>query len=162
MRTSLRPVRDEDNDFLQEVYASTREEELAPLGWTDDQKKNFVKFQFLAQKQEYQIHFSPEGHQIILCDERQAGRIWIDRKEKVILLVDIALLPEFRNLGIGTALIRNLQAEAAAIGVPVDLHVFKEDRALQLYKRLGFEITGATGVNYSMEWKPPSPLQDRS
>jgi ribosomal protein S18 acetylase RimI-like enzyme len=162
MGTSLRPARDEDNDFLQEVYASTREEELAPLGWTDAQKKEFIKFQFLAQKNDYQMHFPPEGHQIILCDGRQAGRIWIDRKEKVILLVDIALLPEFRNRGIGTALIRNLQAEAAAVGVSVNLHVFMEDRALQLYKRLGFEITGEAGVYYSMEWIPSSTLQDRS
>jgi ribosomal protein S18 acetylase RimI-like enzyme len=160
MGTSLRPVRDEDNDFLQEVYASTREEELAPLGWTDAQKKEFIKFQFLAQKNDYQMHFPPEGHQIILCDGRQAGRIWIDRKKTVILLVDIALLPEFRNLGIGTTLIERLQAEATAVKVPVGLHVFKEDRALQLYQRLGLEITGESGVYYSMEWKPPSPLQD--
>ena len=45
---TLRPVVEEDDPFLLQVYASTREEELA--GWDDLQKKVFVSQQYKLQK----------------------------------------------------------------------------------------------------------------
>jgi ribosomal protein S18 acetylase RimI-like enzyme len=70
-----------------------------------------------------------------------------------MLLMDIALLPEYRSHGIGTALIKDLMAEAAQAGRPLRLHVEFFNQALRLYERLGFARMGEMGLYYEMEWR---------
>jgi hypothetical protein len=55
-------------------------------------------------------------------------------------IVDIALLPQYCNRGIGTTLLRDLQSEAAAAGKPLRIHVERFNPALRLYQRLGFTL----------------------
>jgi ribosomal protein S18 acetylase RimI-like enzyme len=86
-------------------------------------------------------------------DGQAVGRIVIDRAGNEFRLVDIALLPEHRGRGLGTALIQNLQREAAAAKKPVRLSVLKGERAFRLYQRLGFEKTGEADLREQMEWR---------
>ena len=74
------------------------------------------------------------------------------RMDQEIRLADIALMPEYRNAGIGTSLIRELLSEGAAAGKPVRLHVARTNRAQKLYSRLGFAKIGDTGTHFLMEW----------
>lgn len=54
-------------------------------------------------------------------------------------LDDLYILPQFRNRGIGTAVVKHCLARADG---PVELYVFTQNTgALRLYRRLGFEIT---------------------
>ena len=151
---TLRPIRPEDQSFLYEVYASTRLEELAPLGWSADQQAAFLAQQFNAQHQYYQANFAGADFQVILVNGQPAGRLYVDRRVNEIGLIDIALLPEYRNAGIGSGLIKELLAEAQQAGKPVRIHVEKFNRALRLYERLGFSIIDDRGVYWFMEWKP--------
>ena len=150
----LRPIRPEDQPFLYEVYASTRLEELAPLGWNADQQAAFLTQQFNAQHQYYQANYPGADFQIILVNDQPAGRIYVDRRIDEIRLIDIALLPEYRNGGIGSRLLKDLLAEAARAGKPVRIHVEKFNPALRLYERLGFSISDDRGVYWFMEWRP--------
>ena len=77
----------------------------------------------------------------------------VDRSGDEIHLVDIALLPEFRGQGIGTRLLEVVQTEAEAAGLPVGLSVAKDNRALNLYGRLGFCRMADDGVYLKMEWR---------
>ncbi len=70
-----------------------------------------------------------------------------------ICIVDIALLPEFCNRGIGTTILRTLQAEASAAGKPLRIHVERFNPALRLYERLGFRLVEDRGVYLFLEWK---------
>jgi hypothetical protein len=38
-KITLRPVQESDNEFLLKVYGSTREQELAQVPWTAEQKQ---------------------------------------------------------------------------------------------------------------------------
>lgn len=149
---TLRPARPEDEAFLFEVYAGTRADELDALGWGDVQRQMFLRMQFGAQQRDYRARFDAGGHQIILVDSRRAGRIWVDRRDDEIRLVDIALLPRHRGAGVGTALIKELIAEAERSGKPLRHSVEKDNlRALSLYRRLGFAVTGDLGTHFKME-----------
>ena len=53
-----------------------------------------------------------------------------------MLGIDITLLPEYRQSGIGTAILRGLLAEATRDEKPFRIHVEKFNRAQRLYKRL--------------------------
>jgi ribosomal protein S18 acetylase RimI-like enzyme len=71
-----------------------------------------------------------------------------------VTMIDIALLPQWRGRGTGTALIEAALAEAAAAGQAVSIMVEKFNPALRLYKRLGFYETSDEGVHLAMEWRP--------
>ena len=69
-------------------------------------------------------------------------------------IIDIALLPEHRNGGIGSRLLRGLLDEAAEAGKPVRIHVEQLNPAMSLYRRLGFTRIEERGVYWLMEWRP--------
>ncbi len=157
---TLRPVCDLDSEFLFAVYASTRAEELAQVGWNETQREQFLRMQFEAQRQCYQNDYPGAEFQIILVGGGQpVGRFYVHRRVKEIRIMDIALLPEFRRGGIGTALLNEVLAEGARTSRPVSIHVEVFNPALRLYERLGFRQVSLHGVYYLLEWrgKPSSP-----
>jgi ribosomal protein S18 acetylase RimI-like enzyme len=155
-RVTFRPIAPDDMDFLLRVYRSTREEELAMVvDWTDEQKDAFVRHQFDAQHAWYRDHYEGAQFDVILVDGVPAGRLYVHRRNREIRLVDITMLPEFRQGGIGTALLRDLLAEGEAAGKPVTIHVEVFNPAMRLYERLGFSPIEERGPYRLMEWKPP-------
>lgn len=152
---ALRPAGPADAEFLFRVYASTRYEELAPLGWPAAQVEAFLRMQFRAQDTHYRTHFPAAAFDVILVAGEPAGRLYVDRRRDEIRVVDISLLPQYRGRGAGTALFGALFAEAAAAGVPVRIHVEALNPARRLYDRLGFVPIDTTGVYHLVEWVPP-------
>ena len=155
-RVELRPARDEDRDFLRAVYGSTREEELAPTGWTREQKDWFIAQQFDAQDKYYKQHYEGATYDVVLVDGRPAGRLYVARWEDEIRIMDVALLPAFRGRGIGERLLERILREGAEAGKPVSIHVEQSNRAMALYRRLGFVEVGEHGVYKLMRRMPPS------
>lgn len=150
-----RPVAPEDDEFLFDVYASTRAEELAPVPWTDEQKRAFLRMQYDAQRGEYFKRFPDSDYRVILVGGRPAGRLWVARTPAQIRLMDIALLPEFRNRGVGKLLVNRLADEAARAGLPLRHMVFElNEDALRFYERLGFTRLEQHGAYWEMEKKP--------
>jgi len=151
---TLRPIREEDMEFLCRVYTSTRWEELAPVPWSEEEKLAFCRSQFMAQHAYYQANYPGAAWLVIERDGVPAGRLYVHRREKEIRLVDIALLPEHRGFGIGSRLLGELIAESTAAGKPLRIHVEKNNPALRLYERLGFVPIADKGVYHLME-RPP-------
>ena len=149
---SLRDSTPDDNAFLLDVYASTRLDELAGTDWDDNQKRAFIQMQFLARERIY----PKVDSKIILLDGRPVGRMLVDRDDAFLLLRDIALLPEYRNAGIGRRLIQELMEEAASAGKPIHLHVLVSSPAVRLYERLGFRRMGNEPLEayLEMKWVP--------
>ncbi len=153
-RLDFRPIRDEDRDFLQRLYGSTRADELAQTGWTDEEKARFVEFQFGAQHDYYREQFPDASFDVVLVDDAAAGRLYVDRRQDEIRLIDVALLPEFRRRGIGGRLMSRVLDEARAAGLPVQIHVEQNNPAMRLYDRLGFRRVEEQGVYWLMRWDP--------
>jgi ribosomal protein S18 acetylase RimI-like enzyme len=149
---ALRPEQPDDEAFQFELYASTRKEELDAWGWPEDFRATFLRVQFKAH-QGYRTQFARADFEIIWQNGQRIGRWVVDRAANEVRLVDIALLGEHRNTGIGSALIRRLQAEAAAAGKPVRLTVLKGYRAARLYERLGFVRISESDLHAEMEWR---------
>jgi ribosomal protein S18 acetylase RimI-like enzyme len=150
----LRPVRPEDMEFLYQVYSSTRQEELALVDWDSPQVESFLRMQFNAQHAYYQEHYRRGEFQIILLGEEPAGRLYVDRRPDELRIVDIAILPWYRDRGIGTACLKEVLAEGERSGLPVTIHVERFNRARRLYERLGFHTAADKGVYLLMEWCP--------
>jgi ribosomal protein S18 acetylase RimI-like enzyme len=140
--------------FLVELYASTREEELAQVAWDDGTRRAFVEQQFAAQDAHYRANYPGATLDVIEVDGVAAGRLYVHRGPSDIRIMDIALAPGFRGRGIGTSLLRGLMQEADASGRRLSIHVEMNNPARSLYDRLGFEHAGESGVYVLME-RPP-------
>ncbi len=152
---SLRPVGGQDDAFLRDVYAATRAEEMALVDWPATTKEAFLAMQFDAQARSYRANHPDADYCLVLVDGTPAGRLYVERRAHVILLLDIALLASHRNRGLGTRLVAALLEEGAARRVPVRLHVDRlNEHALAIYRRLGFRTVGDGDVHLLMEWAP--------
>ena len=78
-------------------------------------------------------------------DDRGFG--WIDDSTPEL---GIAVVEECRGRGIGTALLRHLLDHARSTPEQVSLSVSRDNPAVRLYRRLGFEIVGDDGDSITM------------
>ncbi len=151
MKIKFRNITDNDLPLLQQIYRSTREEELALTDWDETQKTAFIQQQFSAQHSYYKEVYHDATFEIIVINNIDAGRLYRWESEKQLRIVDIALLPEFRNMGAGNKILDDLILQTENSGKILSIHVEYFSRALNLYKRKGFEIKDQTGVYYYME-----------
>lgn len=147
----LRPRSQEDLAFLSRLYASTREEELRPVNWSDPQKAAFLQDQFDKQHAHYLEHYPAAQWLVIEHQGAAVGRIYIEQTSREIRLMDVALLPAFRGRGVGTTLMNALLAHGDRACLPVTLHVEPFNPAMRLYQRLGFVELETRGYYLFME-----------
>lgn len=130
--------------------------------WSEQQKDAFLRQQFEAQDRYYRENYVGASFDLILAGGEAVGRLYVARWPEEIRLIDVTLLPERRASGIGTAVLGDLQREAAASGKPLRIHVERYNRALRLYARLGFRMIEDRGVYLFLEWRAPSaPATDQ-
>ena len=151
-RYGFRPAVSSDEAFLRRVYAGTREEALSLTGWDDAAKEAFVAMQYEAQRRSYAAAYGQASFDVVLVDDEPAGRLYVARDDAEIRIVDIALLPEFRGAGVGTAILHDLMSEGAAAGKPVTLHVERFNPAVDLYRRLGFTVVAEGDVHLLLRY----------
>jgi ribosomal protein S18 acetylase RimI-like enzyme len=152
----LKPATETDLEFQLTLYADTRSDEMSLVNWTDDQKHTFLSQQFQAQTKHYQINFPASTTKIIQLDDQPVGRLILNITETYIHIIDIALLFKYRNMGIGSILLKDLMKDATSLKLPIVLRVEIFNPAIHLYQRLGFEKTRSLEVYQEMVWTPLS------
>jgi ribosomal protein S18 acetylase RimI-like enzyme len=153
-QVTLRPVTAADDDFIFNCYASTRAQELAQVPWSPEQKEAFVRMQYTAQKQHYAAEAPKASHNIIYVNAAPVGRIFLDRREDALHILDITVLPQHRNQRTGSLLLRRLLDEAGGAGKPVTIYVESFNPSLRFFERLGFRKDHEKGLHLLMKWQP--------
>lgn len=147
MVLTMRPVEAGDQPFLYGLYVSTRAEEFAFL--PEAEQAMLLQMQFRAQQQGYQAQFPQSKHRLLLWSDAPVGQIWIATTAQAVHVVDLSVLPAYRNQGLGTAVLTTVLQMAH---LPVRLQVLPHNPALRLYTRLGFRPIGEHGLHIAMEW----------
>ena len=160
-RISLRPVTDDDQEFLFQLYVSTRAEERELVGWPDELWDRFMRMQFDLQQAHYRRSYDNPSFDIILADDTPVGRLYLDRRADEYRLIDLSLLPQFRRMGIGGSFLKAVIQEAEAQGLPLSLHVEKNNPILDYYRRIGFRIEADRGA-YLFMVRPPVATSSRA
>ena len=151
---ALRPETEDDIPFLMQLYASTRADELASIPWSAEQKQAFLASQFQAQRRHFRTQFTDCAFNILAHAGAPIGRLYLDVRPARLHIIDIALLPEWRGQGLGTAILEALMTAARASGRGVGIFVEKFNPALRLYRRLNFTDVADHGVYLEMQWLP--------
>ena len=153
----LRAAAESDKDFLFSVYASTRADEMELVDWSDEQKEGFLHMQFDAQTKHYSLYYPNAEYKIIERTGVPIGRLIVENRGDHFLIMDVALLPEYRRSGIGSFLIEQLKQESVRLSLPLVLRVEFFNPAVRLYTRLGFVKTRDVNTVYQeMVWTPSS------
>lgn len=138
MSIHSRRVVGDDRLFLLDLYAAGRVDEFSAVGWIPAAVRAFLDQQYQAREAGWAVSAPAADDLLLVRDDRPLGRLVLDRRADNIRVVDVALMPEAQGQGIGTAVLREVLAEADAVGVPVTLHVVATSPARGLYERLGF------------------------
>ncbi len=128
-RYTLRPVVDNDFDFLWQLKCDTLKRYIEALyGWDAELAQRILKRVM-------------RGAHLVLVDDQPAGILKIELCDGFVHLAEIGLKPELQGQGLGTQIIRDVTDLADSLGYPVELQVFAANPAAKLYERLGFEVT---------------------
>jgi GNAT superfamily N-acetyltransferase len=146
-----------DQQLLFTLFAAGKIAEFAPLGWSPQQLQPLLHMQFRAQQMSWAQN-SPAAADTILCleDDTPVGRHLIERQPSCYRSIDLAVLPDYQNRGIGTWALQQIQNIAALESVAVRLRVIRTNPALHLYERLGFIPVSGDAIALEMEWQPHS------
>jgi GNAT superfamily N-acetyltransferase len=106
-----------------------------------------------AQDEYFIAAWSRAPHEVILCDDVRCGYLCVEDRSDDLFAREIVIDPDFQGQGIGTHIIQDLIELAAARGMPLRLTTQLLNRAVNLYRRLGFRESGRTDTHILMEWK---------
>jgi len=142
---ALRPATEADRQLIAAIYATTREEELRQVPWTDAEKHTFTEWQSGQQEAHYALHY-PAAERLVVERGESIGRLYVDTTRTEVRLMEVTLLPAFRNQAIGTRLTRLLLEYSDALMLPASLHVEPFNPARRMYERLGFAVKETRGL----------------
>ncbi|MBD9047723.1 MAG: GNAT family N-acetyltransferase [Ruminococcus sp.] len=146
MRTDEYPLLD---DFLYQAICQPDTTNLAP--------KSIIN---KPELQVYIINFGKQKDDYCFCAEvnnRIVGAVWVRNIngygsiDDVTVEFAISVFDEYQNMGIGTALMKKMLEHLKELNYPkASLAVQKENYAVRMYQRVGFEIVGENGQEYIM------------
>lgn len=120
----------EDFSFAEAIYIDAMRPLMQKLArWNEAERRAALRRSFKA-----------ADTSIVILDGRDIGWMQISERDTDYNLAQLQLLDDYCGLGIGTRLIGVLLDKAAREGRTVSLSVIRINRAIGLYKRLGFRI----------------------
>lgn len=130
-----------DYEFLKNVHHQTLKEHVSGIwGWDELEQDKFFSEDF----QTGQLH-------LIEGSGKSVGYLQLNQSPSEIYIVNLLILPEFQNQGLGSQIIKDLIVKAKKMGQSLKLGVFKVNtRAKSLYSRLGFKTYEETKTHYLM------------
>ncbi len=146
MQVEKAPIAHTDESFLLALYSTTRQDELVIVPWNDEQKHAFLQMQFQAQHLHYTTKFPDASFQLLSLNNQSIGRLYTAEFDEEIRILDLTLMPEFRNRKIGTNLLNEILHEAEIKNKSVQIYLENYNPAQTLFARLGFEIVAEEGL----------------
>ena len=155
---AVRPALPQDEVFLYELFVATRGPmfDYAPIPAA--QRQDLLRMQFQAQISSYTQQFPNSCYHLVLLDSKPVGRLWVAPSDDGFVLVDIGIHPSLQSKGLGTVVVKQVQAEAQRLKLPIRSTVDRMNPgSLRFHQRLGFSVMREDALNYYMEWRP-APL----
>jgi ribosomal protein S18 acetylase RimI-like enzyme len=157
-----RPETEADADFLFSLFETVKGPEMAAMPADGGTKRQLLSMQFRAMTQSYHAAFPGARYDIILLGGEPIGRLILDLSPARAHVVYVALVPQMRNRGIGTALMAAILHEPRRHGAVCEAQVaIGNTPSLRLWKRLGFVERERSETDVILEWRSASPYRKR-
>lgn len=186
---AFRPAQRSDEPWLRMLFASSQPALCALAALPDDLGQRLLQMQYDARQAQYGARWPRAVQQLILAplavnlaashDDQDCaaqaqspepgtgtrpgtavGMVWTVRSTSAIHVLDMALLPPWRGLGIGSRCLRALLDQAAVEQRAVKLQVARDNPARRLYARLGFVPDDAIDATPASHTTPKTEAGD--
>ena len=150
-KIALRSVQECDNEFLLKVYGSTREQELAQVPWTAEQKQQFAVCSGKRRKTITRRSIpTPLTKSYISTAAPPDACIWPAAARNFTSFISRSC----RNIATGRRLFSagKIMAEAKEAGKPVTIYVETLNPSLRLFERLGFTPIQQEGFHLLLQY----------
>ena len=138
MRCEFILATEKDKTYLLDLRKLTMVEHLEKSG------------QFLSDAQhEYRLNDAYECSYLVMYANELIGTLKYRVSEATVEIMQIQIHPLFQRQGFGQKILQQIITDSKP--KLIELTVLKQNPALQLYKRLGFEITGEDLHEYFMQ-----------
>lgn len=139
---------------LFEIFKECIQDLSWATGFSESEKNQYLKTQFELEKKQFVTVYPKAEYYIVIKDNKCIGRLYIDHGENDIRILEIGLIEEYRNRGIGRGIIKNIISKASESNKFVSLQVaWFNQKALKLYEKLGFFIVENNQVSYEMRFE---------
>ena len=144
MTFRLRKIEEKDWEFIWRLRVATMKEAITnSYGWDDETQRGYAAESLRGE--------------IVLIDGRPVGALTLADWGDQMHLVWMAIELEMQRHGVGSALVEYCQHQARDAGKPLTLQVLRDNPAVSLYKRYGFEAYDQNGPHkLLMRWLPPA------
>ena len=115
--------------------------------------RQFGAWDGALQDQLFEEKWIPDQFEIVLCDGNPCGFLSVEDQPDHIYISEIVIAPQFQGRGIGSRLLNEEMQRGREAKSPLRLQVLRENRAIELYRRLGFKECGTTETHIRMVWK---------
>ncbi|MFC3116645.1 GNAT family N-acetyltransferase [Cellvibrio fontiphilus] len=149
---SLRRATENDSDFAEALFVSTREH-FYQLPLAPQQIDGLLKQQYQLQQVSYCANFPAAQLYIIEILNQPIGKLLVDISDSYLRLIDFVLLKEKRSKGYGSAILRSLKDLAQQEKLRVQLSVDQQNiGAKKLYLNLGFSVIESSATHDLLCW----------
>ncbi len=150
-RLSFRNAHPQDFNYCKNLYFAEMERTIRELNL--DMNKHAANFRQQLELTEVRI---------ITLDGADVGWLQTRTEAGALFLAQLFVDAPFQRRGIGSEVMKRIIGEAEIAGQGVTLGVVKTNPALQLYRRLGFQITHEDGRKFYMRREPHTARQRRT
>jgi ribosomal protein S18 acetylase RimI-like enzyme len=156
----LRACTEADDAFVYDVFCTTWESEVAALP-NQNLAQHVLRIQHIAQERRFAARYPQHQRYLVLEHGEPAGRLYVHETPSMMHVVDLTLMPQFRDRGIGTRIFHDLFRHAEASGQSITLRVERRnERATMLYSALGFDLVTVDDLDNYFEWRPASATKE--
>ncbi len=142
MEITTRPPLEDDREFVRDIHH---------LGYRDVVVAQFGSWDQAKQDDFFDKKWSNANLAILIVDGKPCGYATVEDYSNEVRLVELVIRPESQGRGIGTTFLHQLIDRASKRNVPVRLQVLLKNRAIDLYRRLGFVECDRTETHVLME-----------
>ena len=145
---SFRPVATADGEALAALRVEAMRLSLERVGRFDPDR---ARLRFLDA-------FSPEHTREILADETRVGFFVLKSQDGGLVLDHLYVRPSHQSLGIGTAVLRRVFAEADERGLDLRVGALRESESNRFYVRHGFVLESQAEFDNDYLRKPGNAI----
>lgn len=141
--------------FISRRKATNKDKELARrihhMGYHDVVIEQFGEWDEDKQDHFFDNDWEKGGFEIINCNGALCGYMAVDDNESDITFRELVISPDYQGMGIGSSIIKEFINKAKGRNIPLRLQTFHENKALNLYHRLGFKQVEETDTHVVLE-----------
>ena len=143
--------------LLERRPATSSDTEFARIShheaYRDVVSRQFGAWDEVLQDRLFEEKWIPNQFEIVLCDGNPCGFLLVEDHPDHIYISEIVIAPQFQGRGIGSRLLNEEMQRGREAKSSLRLQVLRENRAIELYRRLGFKEYGTTETHIRMVWE---------